>query len=212
MTDPTLSPWIAVLTIIGLWAVLVITPGPNFLATLHVAATRSRRDGLMVVAGIAVGTLIWATASLAGLGLLFQSAAWLYHSVRIAGAFYLVFMGVMLIGSAVQAPTATAPATPMASGAMRAFRLGFVTDMSNPKAAAFFTSLFAVALPPTATLPLQMAAVGIVVAIVIVWYGLVALAMGSPALRGFYSRAQRAITALSGMLFAAFGIRLAANG
>ena len=75
MTDPALTPWIAVFTIIGLWAVLVVTPGPNFLATVHVAATRSRRDALMVVAGLALGTFIWATASLAGLGLMFQSAA-----------------------------------------------------------------------------------------------------------------------------------------
>jgi threonine/homoserine/homoserine lactone efflux protein len=84
--------------------------------------------------------------------------------------------------------------------------------MGNPKAAAFFTSLFAVALPPESTFLLQATAVGIVVLMTVVWYGLVALAMGSPALRGVYNRSQRAITALSGMLFAAFGIRLAASG
>ncbi|MEM7443696.1 MAG: LysE family transporter [Pseudomonadota bacterium] len=211
MADPTLSPWLAVATIVGLWAVLVVTPGPNLLATLHIAATRTRREGLMVVAGIAVGTWVWATASLAGLGLLFQNAAWLYHAVRVAGAIYLVILGITLIRSA-QRQAAPTLSPPVSAGLWRAFRLGFIADMSNPKAAAFFTSLFAVALPPGAAFWLQATAVGIVVAMVIVWYGLVALAMGSAALRGLYQRSQRRITALSGALFAAFGIKLAADG
>ena len=212
MTDPALSPWIAVFTIIGLWAVLVITPGPNFLATVHVAATRSRRDALMVVAGLALGTFIWATASLAGLGLMFQSAAWLYHTVRIVGAIYLVFVGVSLLRSAVRRSSATLPGLPLAKGTGGAFRLGLITALSNPKAAAFFTSLFAVTMPPGAPIWLQAIAVGIVVAIGVAWYGLVALAMRSALVRTLYRRGQRAITALSGALFAAFGIRLASNG
>ena len=210
--DTALSPWLALLTLSGLWAVLVVTPGPNFLATLHVAATRSRKDGLMVVAGITVGTLIWATASLAGLGLLFQNAAWLYHAVRIAGALYLIVMGLSLLRAAARSPTRPAAAMPAPKGRRRAFRLGLITNLSNPKTAAFFTSLFAVALPPGAALWVQASAVGIVVAMVIAWYALVALAMSAAGPRGLYQRAQRAITAITGALFAAFGIRLAANG
>lgn len=212
MTDPALSPWIAVFTIVGLWAVLVVTPGPNFLATVHVAATRSRREALMVVAGLALGTFIWATASLAGLGLMFQSAAWLYHTVRIIGAVYLIFVGITLLRSAARRSSVSVPGISVAKGPRGAFRLGLITDMSNPKAAAFFTSLFAVTLPPGAPFWLQAVAVGIVVAMVVVWYGLVALAMRSTLFRTLYRRGQRAITALSGALFAAFGIRLASNG
>ena len=132
--------------------------------------------------------------------------------MRIVGAIYLVFVGVSLLRSAVRRSSATLPGLPLAKGTGGAFRLGLITALSNPKGAAFFTSLFAVTMPPGAPIWLQAIAVGIVVAIGVAWYGLVALAMRSALFRTLYRRGQRAITALSGALFAAFGIRLASNG
>ena len=75
----------------------VISPGPNFLATMYAASTRSRRAGLHVTAGIAVGTTIWATGSLLGLAVVFQAAGWLYLIVKYVGAAYLIYLGIKLI-------------------------------------------------------------------------------------------------------------------
>ena len=82
-------------------------------------------------------------------GLLFQKVGWLYGLVKLAGAAYLIFVGLQMIFSA-RRPTAGGGSLPLSDG--RAFRRGLLTDLSNPKAAAFFTSLFAVAVPPTAPL------------------------------------------------------------
>ena len=86
--DATLdtSLWTSFATIAGVWLITVISPGPNFVATSHAAVTHSRRAGVLVAAGIALGTTVWSTASLLGLGLLFQTAAWLYQVVKLAGA------------------------------------------------------------------------------------------------------------------------------
>ena len=206
---PTL--WASLLTITGIWLLTVVSPGPNFLATMHAAVTRSRRAGLLVAAGVAVGTTLWAAASLAGLGLLFQTAGWLYHVVRIVGALYLIYVGVRMILAARR------PAAPVslsgqatASGA-RAFRLGLLTDLANPKAAAFFTSLFAVAVPPDAPLWFD----GLIVATVVVmaggWYATVALAVSWQPVATAYRRLERVITAAAGAVFVGFGIRLAAD-
>ena len=98
MTDPLL--WTSFLTIAGVWTITVISPGPNFMATAHTAAAASRRDGLLVAAGVAVGTLLWATVSLLGLGVLFQTAGGLYQAVKFAGAAYLIAVGLrMMIGA-----------------------------------------------------------------------------------------------------------------
>ena len=67
-------------------------PGAQLPATSR-ALTQSRRAGLWLSAGIALGTTIWSTASLLGLGLLFQTAGWLYLTVKFVGAGYLVFLG-----------------------------------------------------------------------------------------------------------------------
>ena len=87
--------------------------------------------------GIALGTTIWAGLSLAGLGLLFAKVTWLYGLVKLLGAGYLIYIGLQTILSA-RRPAAKA-AMPLSDG--RAFRRGLLTDLSNPKAAAFFTSL-----------------------------------------------------------------------
>ncbi|MEO1226871.1 MAG: LysE family transporter, partial [Pseudomonadota bacterium] len=125
---------------------------------------------------------------------------------------YLVFIGVSLLRSAALGSSASVRGLNLARGPKGAFRLGLITVLSNPKTAAFFTSLFAVTMPPSAPFWLEAIVVGIVVAICVAWYALVALAMRSAPFQNLYRRGQRAITALSGALFAAFGIRLASNG
>jgi RhtB (resistance to homoserine/threonine) family protein len=206
--DPAL--WASLLTITGIWTITVLSPGPNFLATSHAALAHSRRAGVLVAAGISLGTTIWATASLLGLGLLFQTAGWLYHVVRVVGAAYLIYLGLRMILAA-RARTATAgPVGPGVSG-LQAFRRGMLTDLGNPKAAAFFTSLFAVAVPPLAPLWFDAAIVAAVVVIAGGWYATVACAMASRPVAAFYRRAQRIISYAAGAVFIGFGIRLATD-
>ena len=209
---PTADTLVAsLLTVLGIWAVTVMTPGPNFLAVAHATLARSRRHGLWVVAGIAAGTAVWAAASLAGLGLLFRTAGWLYTAVKLLGGAYLIYLGLRMILASRRpsrphpaAGTGTASATPWSG-----FRRGLLVDLSNPKAAAFFTSLFAVAVPPTAPLWLLACVVAAVVGVAAAWYGAVALTLGSRRVSSTYRRAERLITAVAGALFMALGLRLA---
>jgi threonine/homoserine/homoserine lactone efflux protein len=208
--DPALeaSLWASGATIALVWTVTVVSPGPNFLATVQAAMTHSRRAGVQVAFGIAVGTTIWATASLLGLGLLFQSAGWLYHAVRILGAAYLVFVGLRTLSSARRPVAAARPGGPEIAGA-RAVRRGLLTDLSNPKAAAFFTSLFAVTVPPAAPFWFDAGIVALVVGIAGGWYALCACLLSLGPVSALFRRAQRAVTALAGVLFVALGLRLA---
>ena len=205
--DPAL--WTSFVTVAGVWLVTVLSPGPNFLATIHMTVVRSRRAGLLVVAGISVGTTLWATASLVGLGLLFQTTAWLYQLVKVAGAAYLIFLGLRLILTAKHTGSHLGAASIMADRG--AFRRGLLTDLSNPKAAAFFTSLFAVSVPPAAPLWYDVTIVALVVAIAAGWYAVVALAAGLQPVVVMYRKAGRALAYLTGAVFMGLGIRLAAD-
>ena len=202
--DPAL--WASLATIVGVWSLTVVSPGPNFLATSHAAASHSRRAGVLIALGIAVGTTIWATASLLGLALLFQTAGWLYQLVKYAGAAYLILVGLSMMFSARQSGRAQAVA---AQSPLRALRYGLLVDLSNPKAAAFFTSLFALAVPPQAPGWFQALVVVLVVAIAGGWYALVACAMAAPAVSNRYRAAQRGITRVTGGVFVFFGVGLA---
>ena len=199
--------WASFAAIAGVWLITVVSAGPNFIATVHSAVSASRRAGLLVAAGVALGTTIWAAVSLAGLGLLFQTAAWLYHLVKLLGAAFLIYTGVRMLLSARNGRPGTGGPGIAATG-RRAFRLGLLTDLSNPKAAAFFTSLFAVAVPPTAPLWFDAVIVATVVLIAGGWYALAACLVSLDPVARAYRRAQRAITAVTGVLFMAIGVRL----
>ena len=205
-------PWVSFLTVTGIWAVTVVTPGPNFIATFETAISHGRGKGLLVAAGIGLGTTIWAGGSLFGLTLLFQTAGWLYLAVKWLGAAYLLWIGLRFLRDAAKGEqtTTTGKLHPKkALGGRGAFTRGLLVDLSNPKAAAFFTSLFAVALPPNVPLWFQgLMVVGVVITAA-GWYALVALSVSWPPLAAFYSRLRRWILGFAGALFAAFGVALA---
>ncbi|QPC43093.1 LysE family translocator [Kaustia mangrovi] len=206
----TLPLWTSLTTIFAVWLVVAMAPGPNFFATIYTATTQSRRLGLYVSAGIAVGTTIWATASLAGLGILFQTTAWLYQAVKLAGGLYLVYLGIRTILSARHARTAS-PVRLGALSPLQAFRRGLVVDLSNPKAAIFFTSVFAVAVPPQAPLWFQALVVATVVMIAAGWYALVACLVNLPPVAAALRRAHKAMSYVTGFVFVALGARLATD-
>lgn len=205
--DPALLASLITVTVI--WLVTVITPGPNFIATVQASASSSRRAGLMVASGVAFGTALWAGASLLGLGLIFQTAGWLYQAIKYVGAAYLIFIGVRMVLSVRRPAAAMSVAAVPTLDNGRAFRRGLIVDLSNPKAAAFFTSLFAVAVPPTAPLWFSALLIALVVAIAWGWYSGVAWAMAAGPVAAAYRRAERAITAMAGALFIGFGVKLA---
>lgn len=195
-------------TIVGVWFVTLLIPGPNFLATAYTATTQSRRLGLFVVCGIAVGTAVWATASLLGLGFLFSTAAWLYEGLKLAGAVYLIYFGIKTIRSArrVDRPVAL-PRTP--ASAHQAFWRGVVVDLSNPKAAVFFTSLFAITVPPAAPIWFKAFIIAAVVIMAGGWYAAVACMVNLGPVAHALRRAQKAVAYVSGTVFVALGISLA---
>ena len=198
-------------TITAVWLVtVVVSPGPNFLATVQAALSQSRAAGLTLAAGIAIGTTVWATASLLGLGLLFQSAGWLYLTVKLAGAAYLIYLGLRTILSARRLSPVAGPVHRPLS-ALAAFRRGLLTDLSNPKAAVFFTSLFAVAVPANAPAWFDILVVASVVTIAGGWYALVACFVTYRPIADMYYKFQRVIAYVTGMIFVLLGLRLASD-
>lgn len=216
MTDFATGSLIAIL---GTWLAAVVLPGPNFVATAHAAAAQSRRRGVLTAAGVACGTALWVAASLAGLGVMLQTTAWLHQTVKWAGACYLVWVGLQSLRQAARGPAAdsdprtagTSLSDANASSPRQGhpFRRGMTVVLSNPKTAAFFTSLFAVAVPVDASMHFKAAlAVGIV-SISWAWYSFVACAVSVPHVSALLARAQRLMSAATGGLLVYFGLRLA---
>jgi threonine efflux protein len=204
--------WLHLLPIVGIWTLTVMAPGPDTLAVVSTSLGRSRRAGLAVAFGCAVASLIWAATSLAGLSLIFARAQWLYHAIRLSGAVYLVVVGGTLLWAACKRHSpACATERLLTGGVLRAFRLGLLTDLSNPKAAAFFTSLFAVSVPPATAAEFKLLIVVLIAGIAGAWYALIATTVSWSPITRLYTRGRRALEATAGLLFIGLGAKLAAD-
>jgi len=191
----------------GIWALVVMSPGPDFFVTMS-RAIRSRRAGLAAAAGIVAGTAIWASASAVGLEFVLAHYRWVAEGVRLAGAGYLAWLGVRMIVRSRREP----PATPADDGPARlgpALRAGLLADLGNPKAAVFWTSLFAAVLPPAASGSVRVAAVVVAVTIAAAWYSAVACAFSAAAVTRWYRRAKTWADRVTGGVLVGLAARLA---
>jgi len=198
----------SLLAICAALSVGVVSPGPSFVMIARTAVAQSRRDGVAASIGMGVGGVVFAAAALIGLHLVLTAVPWLYLVLKIGGGAWLLYLGWRIWRGAAQ-PLALATAeTRAAQTARRSFVLGFVTQVSNPKTALVYASVFAAFLPRD----LSAGALWVLPLLVFVietgWYALVALALSATAPRAAYLRGKRWIDRTAGGVLAALGLKL----
>lgn len=201
--------------ILGISAALAIgaaSPGPSFLVVARLAVSSSRVDGLYAALGMGIGGLIFACLSLLGLHGLLLAVPSLYVVLKVLGGLYLVYLGIRiwrgarrpLLGSDIGASMSVQPAT-------RSFALGLATQISNPKTAVVYASVFAAFLPATSTVAFNLCVVGLVFLIEAGWYAFVAVALSSERPRYIYLRYKTSIDRTAGAVMIALGLKLATS-
>ena len=188
------------------WAVAAVTPGPNFFITVHSAVSGTRKMSLLTTAGIVVGTLMWALSGLLGVSIVFKTVPFLYCTLKVIGGVYLVIVGLRLIS-----PTKSRmrqKGKPMPTP-LQSFKLGLYTNLSNPKTAAFMTSLFAATIPSHAPIGLGLLCIVTICSVSAIWYSCVAILISFQGPRNIYDKFKRAIERVAGTIFILFGARLA---
>nr|WP_315398488.1 LysE family translocator [uncultured Duganella sp.] len=141
MTFPT---WLLFLSV-SLAA--AFSPGPGVLMAISTAATQGARRALYSSLGNALGVFIVATTAVAGLGLVLKTSALAFAAVKVAGAAYLIYLGVKTWRQAAASPasageTGAAAAPAIQASRLSTFRAGLLVAVSNPKAILFFTAVF----------------------------------------------------------------------
>ena len=208
MTDFTLSQGLSALAaLFAVHLLVVASPGPAFLAVSRTAISSSRAAGIAAAAGLATGALIWAVATMFGLDVLFARAPWLYDAMRLGGAAYLIYLGLGMLRSAWRGERMHGDAAGPAGN--RAFLRSLGVQLSNPKAAVFFGSIFVTLLPAAAPLWVKCGALAILGINELGFYGLVAVVLSAPRAQRIYGNAKRALDALFGGFLTALGVKLA---
>ncbi|MAM76646.1 LysE family translocator [uncultured Tistrella sp.] len=140
-------------------AALLVMPGPTVLLVISYALSHGRRTAGAVVGGVALGDLTAMTASMAGMGALLATSATVFTIVKIAGAAYLVWLGLKLWRApvAVDAAGLVAEAPPAETRLGRVFLHAWLVTALNPKGIVFFVAFLPQFIDPTAPLLPQMA-------------------------------------------------------
>ncbi len=202
---PTLDTLLAFL---GISVLITLAPGPDNLMVIGQSLARGRRAGLAFGLGCAAGCLThiaWATL---GVAALIRASAGLFAAFKLAGAAWLVWLGIQALRSGgALSPAAGSPPRPW----QRDVAHGFVANALNPKVGLFFLAFLPqFADPARGSVSLQMLALGLVfIAQTVVIFGSMALAAGH--IGRLLSRRPRLgpwLDRLCGVLFIGLAVRL----
>jgi threonine/homoserine/homoserine lactone efflux protein len=195
------------LALSGVLLLSIVSPGPNFVIVTSTAVA-SRRAGIATGLGLAAASGTWALVAIAGLSLLVAHVAWVGTALRFAGAGYLIWLGAKMLLSARQPLKVSAQAT--ASG-WSAAKKGYFVSMTNPKAIAFYGSIFALMVPASAPQWLNIAVVVLAVVLSCLWYCSMALLASHPAVSHFLVRRKAALDSVVGVVLIGLGGRMLAG-
>jgi threonine/homoserine/homoserine lactone efflux protein len=187
-----------VIAFLAVAVLVIVAPGPDFALTVRNTVARGRRAGVLTGAGVVSSQLVWAIATAAGLAALIVASRPAFIALRIAGAAYLVYLGVQALVAAWRG----APAHDARHRPGSPYVQGLASNLSNPKMAIFFTSL----LPQFGESFGELAGHAVVFStLTMAWLAVVAYVgdvFRAPAVR-------RAIDAITGVVLIALGSRLA---
>lgn len=195
-------------------AVLIgaVSPGPSFVLVSRIAVSRSRRAGLAAAFGMGTGSVIFATLALFGLSTLLMQVEWLYLALKVAGGLYLIYIGIRIWRSAAEDLAIDAPASPDGGSIWRNYGFALGTQLSNPKTAIFYGSIFVALLPAQPAFWLLAALPPAVFAVEVGWYTIVTIAFSSNRPRALYLGSKLWIDRVAGVVMGALGARLVAEG
>jgi threonine/homoserine/homoserine lactone efflux protein len=191
---------------LGISALVIVTPGQDTALTIRNALLGGRRAALFTAVGVSAGQALWALASAAGVAALLQASEPAFLAIRVAGAAYLVWLGVQSLVAAFRGRSGEQVHECTNLEGRVALRQGVVSNLGNPKMAVFFMSL----LPQFGGSFGALLALGLVFScLTLVWltaYG-AAVARAGDFLRR--SRVRRVLDAAVGVVLVALGLRIA---
>lgn len=195
-------------SILGVFLLGAMSPGPSFIVVSRIAIARSRADGLMAAVGMGIGGFFFACIAVAGLTAILLQVEWLNILLRLAGGAYLVWIGISIWRAAPQKITIAEMPADQPSTLWKSLLRGLFVQISNPKTAIFYASMFAALLPSPAPTWMLLALPPLLFINEFLWYAIVALGFSSHGPRVVYLRSKTWIDRTAGAVVGALGLKL----
>lgn len=201
------------LALIGTVAVVhllaLMSPGPDFFITVKNSLSYSRKTGRWTAVGVGAGIMVHLVYCFAGLALIISQSILLFNTFKLLGAGYLIFLGIKSMFSKSHKLDINNVAHKKDISAFKAVKIGFFTNVLNPKATLFFLSLFTLVVSPNEPWFMMVILSVLMVVETIVWFYLIATFFTHQKIKNSFDKFQGFFNKVFGGLLVVLGIKIA---
>jgi len=198
-------------SLMAVFSFAIVAPGADTAMVMRQAMVHGRREAILTSVGIGTSLMFHVTYTILGLGIVISQSLLLFAIIKWMGAAYLLYIGVMsLRAGRTELEAAGGDYAGPRQSASRAFGLGFLANALNPKPVLFFLSIFSTLVSVTTPASVKFGYGLVMAACLVCWFVGVSYFMTTPRMRTAFSRMSKWINRASGLVFIAFGLKLAA--
>lgn len=203
-----MSFYAQLLTITIIQLVAIMSPGPDFAIVCRNSLVYSRRTGIYSALGISLGILVHITYTLVGIGLIIAKSILLFSTLKLLGAAYLIYIGYESL-KATQVEDRTTLKSKQDLSRLQAIKIGFITNILNPKVTLFFFSLFTQVISPLTPASIR-ALYGLQMFVFTLgWFTLLAVIISHPIIKNRFLSISHYIEKTMGVILIVLGVKVA---
>jgi RhtB (resistance to homoserine/threonine) family protein len=200
-------PLIGTVTLLNLLAAM--SPGPDFVMTVRNSLCYSRRSGIFTSLGISAALGIHLFYCAAGVGFLISKSDILFSIIKFLGAGYLIYMGIASVMTKASKIDVNAERSTADLSRGQAFRMGFLTNVLNPKATLFFLSLFTFVIGSSTPVYVILTISAIIILTAFSWFSIVSIFLAQPNIQRIFLKYEKGINLVLGGFLILLGIKIA---
>ena len=189
-----------IITIAFIHLLGAMSPGPDFVMCVRNSLMYSRRTGVFTALGFGLGVAVQVTYLIAGIAVVVARSLTLFTMIRYFGATYLLYMGIRSIAARSFGLDMSPEKAKKDISPLNALWVGFLTNISNPKATLFFLGLFTVVMRPGTPRSILVVAGIIMVVETVMWFSFVAHFLNQKYVRSLVDRFQGYFNLIFGVL------------
>ncbi len=187
----------------------VISPGPDFIMVTRNSLIYSRKTGIYSAIGLGFGILIHIIYSLIGIGLIIAKSIILFNAIKFLGAGYLIYIGYKSLTSKSNNQLLERKTQTKDISRWKALRIGFLTNVTNPKATLFFLSLFTLVINPMTPFFVKLIMGTEMFFATIIWFSFVAFLVSHHLVKNRINKIQNTAEKFIGVILIGLGIKVA---
>jgi len=186
----------------------LVSPGPDFIMAIRNSLTYSRRTGIFTAVGFSLGIAVHIAYCLAGIAVIISQSIFIFNTLKIIGALYLIYIGVKSLRTKSTGLFIEKQKKEQDISALKAVKMGFLTNVLNPKATLFFLSLFTLGISSDTSFFIVLVASIFMVINTVIWFSLIALFFTQKRIQVLFGKFEGVFNKVFGSLLVLLGIKL----